>query len=283
MTARIMTGQPTADRLLARAAAQVMQIRIDRGHPPVLALIGTDAPAAQAYVRRIALFADIAGIEARMIALPAAPGDAVDCIRSCNADPSIDGILLLSPLPPGLSLATLAAALDPAKDVDGLTATNAGRLARGVDGLFPCTPQAAILLAEEEAGTLRGRTATVVGASAGVGMPLAEMLVQRGATVTIAHADTRDLPAACRSAELLFVAVGKPGLIGAAHVAPGTVVIDIGINAVDNGSGGTMIVGDVDPVGVAGIARAISAVPDGVGPLTAAFLIHNTVQAALHR
>ena len=281
MTARILVGHAIADRLLADAAAQVTQLRATFRRPPLLALIGAGAPAAQAYIRRIDQFAERAGVETRQIALPADPAAALACVARCSADPAIDGILLLAPLPPGLSLAVLAAALDPAKDVDGLTADNAGRLARALGGLFPCTPQAAVLLAEEAAGDLRGRTATVVGASASVGRPLAELLLQRGVTLTVAHADTRDLAAACRTAELLFVAVGKAGLVCAGHVAPGAIVIDIGINAVNSEAGETTIVGDVDLASVAGIASAISAVPDGVGPVTAAFLIRNTVQAAM--
>jgi methylenetetrahydrofolate dehydrogenase (NADP+)/methenyltetrahydrofolate cyclohydrolase len=283
MSARILTGHALADRLLAQAADRAAAFRTAQGRAPMLALVGGDAPSAQAYISRIIRFAERTGVATRIVPLPGDTASAIDCIRALNGDAGVDGILILSPLPAGVALADVAAVLDPAKDVDGLTADNAGRLARGLAGLFPCTPQAAILLAEDAAGALRGQTVTVVGASVGVGRPLAELLLQRGATVTIAHVDTRDLAAACRSAGILFVAVGKAGLIPASHVAPGAVVIDIGINAVDDGDGGTMIVGDVDAAGIAAIARAISAVPDGVGPLTAAFLIDNVVAAATAR
>ncbi|MEH3106927.1 MAG: bifunctional 5,10-methylenetetrahydrofolate dehydrogenase/5,10-methenyltetrahydrofolate cyclohydrolase [Sphingomonas fennica] len=278
MSARLLDGRALADARLDAAAARVAAL----GRRPCLAIVTAGAPSAAAYLRRIERAAERAGVALRIETL-AEGADAAAArarIAALAADAGVDGILPLAPFAPPLTLADLTAALPPEKDVDGLTPANAGRLAQGADGLHPCTPQAAILLAEDAAGSLKGRTATVVGASIAVGRPLAALLLARGATVTIAHADTRDLVAACRPAELLFVAVGKAGLVTADHVGAGAIVIDIGINAVDNGQGETAIVGDVDAGSVSAVAAAISAVPDGVGPLTAACLIDNVVAAA---
>jgi methylenetetrahydrofolate dehydrogenase (NADP+)/methenyltetrahydrofolate cyclohydrolase len=283
MTAIILDGRAKAQSLLAKTATKSHAFSTGAGRAPCLALLTMEqGPAAQAYVKRIQQFAEASGVDMKLIQLPTdAPLDQLlEAIHSLNDADTIDAILPLAPFPPQIVLADIAAVLSPAKDVDGLTPHNAGQLACGLDGLFPCTPQAAIALAEEALGSLRGLNATVVGASANVGRPLATLLLRQGATVTIAHADTRDLAASCRTADLLFVAVGKPGLIGAAHIAAGTTIIDIGINALDDGHGGKTIVGDVDLAAATGMARAISAVPDGVGPLTTAFLVGNAVRAA---
>ncbi len=275
MSARLLDGQALADAMLDAAAGQGGGRR-----RPCLAIVTADAPPAAAYLRRIERSAARAGVDVRIETLAdgATAAAARAIVAALAADAGVDGILPLAPF--AFPLADLVSAIPPAKDVDGLTPLNAGRLAQGLDGLFPCTPQAAIRLAEDAIGDLTGRVVTVVGASNAVGRPLAALLLRRGATVTVAHADTRDLVAACRPAELLFVAVGRPGLVTAAHVAPGAIVIDIGINAVDNGEGGMRIVGDVDAGSVATVAQAISAVPDGVGPLTAACLIANVIAAA---
>lgn len=282
----LFDGHARAQQLLARTAMAADAVRAVRGRAPQLALVIMGAPApALTYAKRIEEFAGRAHVDVQTVEGPAdaSPEQMNDILRRLNEDDAIDGILPLSPFPAGISMADVAAILSPAKDVDGLTALNAGHLANGLDGLFPCTPQAAVLLAESELGDLRGMNATVVGASANVGQPLALLLLQRGVTVTVAHIDTRDLPAACATAELLFVAAGKAGLIDARHVRPGATIIDIGINAVDDGAGGRVILGDVDLPSIQGIARAISAVPDGVGPLTTAFVMANTVRASERR
>lgn len=280
---KIVEGHERAQRLLASIAADVRAVQQARGRAPCLALLTIGQPSsAMAYAARIAEFAALAGVHVKPVSAP--QGASLEQVRAVlkalNADDAVDGILPLAPFPASASLAQVAASLSPDKDVDGLTAHNAGQLACGLEGLFPCTPQAAILLAEDVLGDLRGLNATVVGASAHVGQPLALMLLKRGVTVTVAHIDTRDLAAACKSAQILFVAAGKAGLIGASALAPGVVIIDIGINVVDDGKGGRQIVGDVDLEAVQGIAQSISAVPDGVGPVTTAMLMVNTVRAA---
>lgn len=282
MTAILLEGHAAARRMLDDAGPCVRAWSARSGRAPCLALLAVAAPSASAYLQRIEDYARIAGVVTRRIdvSYDVSTDDAMALISELNSDGGVDGILPLSPFSPGMAAARPAEALDPAKDVDGLTAANAGRLARGIDGLLPCTPQAALRLAEDQIGSVRGLRVTVVGASVSVGRPLVELLLQRGATVTVAHADTRDLVTACRTAEVLFVAAGKPGLIGASHVAAGATVIDIGINRVPDARGGGTIVGDVDLESVRPIVHAISAVPDGVGPLTTAFLIRNTLAAA---
>ena len=282
MTAIILHGHEAAKRMLEEARQQVRSWTARSHRAPCLGLLATDTAATGAYLRRIEEYAVIAGVTIRRVDAGTDAGAAATLalVAALNGDEGVDGILALKPLPSGLNISRLATVIDPAKDVDGMTPANAGRLALGLDGLFPCTAQAALALAEEAVGSLCGGRATVVGASRSVGRPLAELLLQRGATVTVAHADTVDLPAACRTAEILFVAVGRPGLIDHSHVADGATVIDIGINSVPDGIGGAVIVGDVDLDSVRSRALAVSAVPDGVGPLTTAFLIRNTLASA---
>ncbi|MCW2362743.1 MULTISPECIES: bifunctional 5,10-methylenetetrahydrofolate dehydrogenase/5,10-methenyltetrahydrofolate cyclohydrolase [Sphingobium] len=283
---RIVDGHAAARRLLAQTAQNSALARASLGRAPRLALLmmGEAAPA-RAYAARIEEFAGLAEVDAMIVSGPAdgSLAQMQALVRQLNADQSVDGILPLTPFPSGIAMADIAAILSSQKDVDGLTPLNAGQLAAGLEGLFPCTPQAAVLLAEEVLGDLRGLNATVVGASASVGRPLAQLLLQRGVTVTIAHIDTRDLVAACQTADLLFAAAGRAGLIGARHVRPGATVIDIGINLVTQADGSRRILGDVDLAAVDGVAAVISAVPDGVGPLTTAFLLANTVLAAQRR
>jgi methylenetetrahydrofolate dehydrogenase (NADP+)/methenyltetrahydrofolate cyclohydrolase len=282
----VFDGHVTAQRVLTETAKLSNDFREERGRAPRLALLVMGAPApALTYASRIEALAEKAGVEVVTVrgAADSSLGEMAALIKSLNEDASVDGILPLTPFPPAIGFTDVADLLSPEKDVDGLTPLNAGQLASGRDGLFPCTPQGAVLLAEDVLGDLRGVNATVVGASAYVGRPLAQLLLQRGVTVTIAHIDTRDLPAACKSADLLFVAVGKAGLIDARHVREGATVVDIGINAVVDERGERRIVGDVDLSAVQGVVRNVSAVPDGVGPVTTAFLLANTVRAATQR
>lgn len=283
MTATMIEGHDAARAMLASTAEGAGAFHAAHGRAPRLALLsGGASGAVRAYVARIDAFAAAAGVTTLAVDLPAdASVEQIGAaIAALNADDGVDGILPLAPLSSRVTMAQIAAMLSPAKDIDGLTPQNAGLLAAGLPGLYPCTAQAALRIAGDAVGELRGRTATVVGASATVGWPLATMLVRRGVTVTVAHANTVDLAAACRSAELLFVAAGRAGLIDARHVAPGATVIDIGVNLVADEAGGVRIVGDVALAAVAPVARAITAVPDGVGPLTTAFLIDNTLNAA---
>lgn len=282
----VFDGHATAERLLNETEKLSNNVRKRLGRTPRLALVVMGAPApAMTYAARIEAFAAKAGVETIMVegAGDASLQEMAVLLQALNEDDSVDAILPLTPFPPAVAMGDVAGLIDPTKDVDGLTPLNAGQLASGRDGLYPCTPQGAVLLAEELLGDLRELNATVVGASAYVGRPLAQLLLQRGVTVTIAHIDTRDLPAACLSADVLFVAVGKAGLIDARHIREGATIIDIGINAVVDDQGVRKIVGDVDLPAVQGVASAVSAVPDGVGPVTTAFLLANTVRAAVQR
>jgi methylenetetrahydrofolate dehydrogenase (NADP+)/methenyltetrahydrofolate cyclohydrolase len=289
MSAAILEGHALADHLLAntRLAADAIAARTAR--KPILAiLLMGNNPGALAYVSRLEEFAERASVTTQLcrLEMDASQNDVVATLRSLGADDGVDGVLPLLPLPAHVDPLAIAQAIDPAKDVDGLSPLNAGRLALGLEGLEPCAPLGAIKLAESVAGDLKGVTTTVVGASISVGRPLALMLLRRQATVTVAHIATRDLAAACRCSDLLFVAAGKPGLITADHVKPGAIIIDIGVNIVsapENGPGAKRIVGDVDIASAGAVAKIISAAPDGVGPLTTAHLMANTVRAAQMR
>jgi len=281
MTATIVEGRQLADAILGRTREQI-EGRLQQGmRRPRLAIVMAGAnPGAVAYAERQIEFAQRAGIGATMHRLPddADQAAAEVLISALSASDEVDGILPLFPFPAQIDTLALVQGLAPAKDVDGLTAFNAGRLAVGLDGHVPCTAQGAVFLAEHIAGDLRGKLVTVVGASIAVGRPLVQLLLRREATVTVAHAATRDLAAACRTAEVLFVAVGKAGLITADHLRPGAVVVDIGINLVQG-----KIVGDVDVASAGEVASAITAAPDGVGPLTTAFLMAGVLKAAQRR
>ncbi len=222
-------------------------------------------------------------LAARTIRLPAAVTEAalLAVIAGLNADPEIDGILLQLPLPPHLRAETVIATIDPARDVDGLTPMNAGLLANAAagSGLVPCTPLGVMKLLAATAVTLRGARAVVLGRSVLVGRPVAALLTAADATVTLAHSRTRDLAAECRRADILVAAVGRPELVRGDWVAPGAVIIDVGINRLADGR----LVGDVAFAECAAVARAITPVPGGVGPMTIACLLENTVTAAMRR
>lgn len=196
-----------------------------------------------------------------------------------NRDPAVDGILVQFPVPPHIRQAAVIAAIDPDKDVDGLHAVNAGRLWAGERGLVPCTPAGCMRLLAETGVELAGKTAVVVGRSQLVGKPMAGLLLAQNATVTVAHSKTRDLPAVCRTADVLIAAVGRALLITAEYVKPGAVVIDVGMNR--NAAG--KLCGDVDEASVRGVAGALTPVPGGVGPMTIAMLLENTLTAARWR
>ncbi|MEJ1965514.1 MAG: bifunctional 5,10-methylenetetrahydrofolate dehydrogenase/5,10-methenyltetrahydrofolate cyclohydrolase [Gammaproteobacteria bacterium] len=286
MTARIVTGFELADSMQSRTRDAIAAIQRAGAPAPGLALLLTEGQvASQAYARRLQESAAAVGIPVYVhsVAVNATRDQIHDLVDRLNIDASVAGILPLLPLPPTIPVLPFVSRIDPLKDVDGLHPLNAGLSAAGAAAHVSATALAAVALAEALIGDLRGTLATVVGASGAVGRPLAQCLLNRGATVTIAHVDTRDLVAACRNAELLFVAAGKAGLIGREHICPGAAVIDIGINALPNPAASEdspRVVGDVDLEAALDQARWITAVPDGVGPVTAAQLMANVVQAA---
>ena len=277
-TARRIDGKAIAAALRAEIAARVAGL----GFRPGLAviLVGED-PASAVYVRTKDRAAAAAGLDARSIRLPATASQAALLaeIAALNADPAIDGILVQLPLPKHIDAARVVAAIDPAKDVDGFHPLNVGALAAGQPGLVPCTPLGVMRLLAAVGCPVSGARAVVLGRSAIVGRPMAALLLAADATVTVAHSRTRDLPGECRRAEILIAAVGRPGLVRGGWIAPGATVIDVGINRGADGK----LTGDVAFAEAAEIAGAITPVPGGVGPMTIACLLENTVTAALRR
>ena len=289
MTAQLIDGKIYAERLRAQVAAQVAQLRADQGLQPGLAvvLVGAD-PASEIYVRSKGEHSLAAGMHSVTHKLPAdtAQHDLLRLVGELNADPSIHGILVQLPLPKHLDEHAVLAAINPDKDVDGLHVVNAGRLASGMPALIPCTPLGCMIMLRETMGELSGLRAVVVGRSVLVGRPIAQLLLQADCTVTIAHSRTRDLAAVCREADILVAAVGRPRMIKADWVKPGAAVIDVGINRVPfddpekAAAGRTKVVGDVDFKPVSAVAGWITPVPGGVGLMTVAVLLQNTVTAA---
>ena len=278
MTATIIDGKKVAEALRAELAIKIETLPYQPGLAVIL--VGDD-PASAVYVRSKDKAASGVGIAPRTIRLPATtPQAEVEAlIRQLNDDNSVDGILLQLPLPAGLDAQSAIRLIDPAKDVDGLTPTNAGLLAAGQPALIPCTPLGAMKLLASAGVSLRGARALVLGRSVLVGKPVAALLTAADATVTIAHSRTRDLAAECRRAEVLIAAVGRPEMVRGDWVANGAVVIDVGINRRPDGK----LVGDVAFDEVVGHAGAITPVPGGVGPMTIACLLENTLTAAIRR
>ena len=285
-TARIIDGKASAARLRAAVASRVEALRAAHGVTPGLAvvLVGDD-PASQVYVRnkhRATLEAGMRSIEVR---LPASTAEAalLTRIRALNDDPAVHGILVQLPLPAQIREAAVIDAIDPSKDVDGFHVVNAGRLATGAAGFEPCTPRGCMRLLGEYAGDLAGRSALVVGRSNIVGKPMAQLLLRANCTVTIAHSRTRDLAVECRRAEILVAAAGRPRMIPGDWIRPGAIVLDVGINRMrEETPGGAVerLVGDVDFESALHVAGAITPVPGGVGPMTIACLLENTLAAA---
>jgi methylenetetrahydrofolate dehydrogenase (NADP+)/methenyltetrahydrofolate cyclohydrolase len=248
------------------------------GRPPGLAtiLVGED-PASEVYVRNKRKVSAEVGIvdHHRHLAADATQEEVAAAISDCNEDPDVSGILLQLPVPEGLDGAALTGLIAAEKDVDGLTPISVGRLVKGMPGLRPCTPLGIIELLDMHGVALEGAEAVVVGRSDLVGKPVGTLLMQRNATVTTCHSRTRELASVCSRADILVAAIGRPRMIGSEHVKPGAVVIDVGINRTDDG-----LVGDVDFEPVAERASLITPVPGGVGPMTPAMLLRNTVQAA---
>ncbi len=256
------------------------------GFTPGLAvvLVGED-PASRVYVASKAKATVEVGFRSIEHKLPATTpqADLLDLVARLNADPEVDGILVQLPLPAHIDPERVIAAIDPDKDVDGFHPVNAGRLATGLAGLVPCTPRGSMALLKLWRADLSGLHAVVVGRSNIVGKPVAQLLLQANCTVTIAHSRTRDLAALCRSADVLVAALGRPQALGADHVKPGAAVIDVGINRITGADGKPKLVGDVDTAAVMGLADAITPVPGGVGPMTIACLLENTLDAAMAR
>jgi methylenetetrahydrofolate dehydrogenase (NADP+)/methenyltetrahydrofolate cyclohydrolase len=278
MTATIIDGRAVAARVRAEVAIDVAALTEQLGRPPGLAtiLVGDD-PASAIYVANKRKACAEAGIadHHRHLAAEATQVEVRELIEACNGDPEVSGILLQLPLPNGLDAAALTGLIAPGKDVDGLTPISAGRLSQGTPGLRPCTPLGVIELLDANGVPLEGAQAVVVGRSDLVGKPLAALLLARNATVTVCHSRTRDLAAVCSRADVLVAAVGVPRLLGAEHVKPGAAVIDVGVNRTEHG-----LRGDVDFEPAAERAGLITPVPGGVGPMTIAMLLRNTVTAA---
>ena len=282
--ARLIDGKAFATEVRARLAAEVATLARDHGLVPGLAvvLVGED-PASQVYVRSKGVQTREAGMASFEHRLPAETDAATlhALVTRLNNDPGVHGILVQLPLPAHLDAQQVIALIDPDKDVDGLHVVNAGRLAAGLPALVPCTPLGCMMLLEHELGAdLSGKRALVLGRSSLVGRPVAQWLVHAKATVTIAHSRTRDLAEECRRADILVAAIGRPQMIPGDWIRPGAVVIDVGINRVDAGEGKTRLVGDVDFASAVKVAGAITPVPGGVGPMTIACLLQNTLTAA---
>lgn len=278
-TARIIDGKAVAAALRAELAGRVAGL----GFRPGLRVVrvGED-PASVVYVRTKERAAQAAGFDSATIVLPAETTEAglLAKIAELNADPAVDGILVQLPVPPHIRTAAVIEAIDPAKDVDGFHPVNAGRLASGdASGLIPCTPKGVMHLLRHAGAELRGARAIVLGRSQIVGRPMANLLVAADCTVTIAHSRTRDLPGECRRAEILVAATGRAEMVKGDWIAPGASVIDVGINRLADGR----LVGDVAFAEAAAVAGAITPVPGGVGPMTVACLLENTLEAALAR
>ena len=278
VTARVIDGKAVAAALRARLADRVATLPFRPGLAVVL--VG-DNPASAVYVRNKDRAATNSGIGTATVILPADTSEAalLDEVKRLNADPDVDGILVQLPLPPQIRPQVVIEAIDPAKDVDGFHPLNVGRLADNQPALVPCTPLGVMKLLESAGATVAGARAVVLGRSAIVGKPMAALLLAANATVTIAHSRTRDLPAECRRADILVAAVGRPELVRGDWISDGATVIDVGINRLPDGR----LVGDVAFAEAVSRAGAITPVPVGVGPMTIACLLENTVSAALAR
>ncbi|MBD2578926.1 bifunctional methylenetetrahydrofolate dehydrogenase/methenyltetrahydrofolate cyclohydrolase FolD [Oscillatoria sp. FACHB-1406] len=280
MPARILDGKALAEKIHQELRDRIAALQPQIGRPPGLAvLMAGDNPASAAYVRNKERACTKVGIASfgRHFPTETTQEELEDAIAACNQDERIDGILVQLPLPAHLDSVALLNAIAPHKDADGLHPVNLGRLLRGEPGLRSCTPAGVMRMLKEDRIEVAGKQAVVVGRSILVGKPLAMMLLAEDATVTVAHSRSHDLAAITRSADILIPAVGKPGLITAEMVKPGAVVVDVGINRIEDASGKARLVGDVDFQAVKEVASAIAPVPGGVGPMTVAMLLQNTV------
>jgi len=284
MTARVLDGKKLAEEVRAEVRVGVDRFRAERGRPPGLdvVLVGED-PASVVYTRSKEKASNEVGIRGTLHVLPASTSEErlLTLLAELNADTTIDGILVQLPLPPGLDAQRVLDKVDPGKDVDGFHPINAGLLALGRHGaLVACTPSGCMRLLALAEANLDGAEAVVVGRSNIVGRPMAQLLLRANATVTMAHSRTRDLPAVCRRADVLVAAVGKAEMIRGDWIKPGAVVIDVGMNRIPRADGKTRLVGDVAFDEAKEVAGVITPVPGGVGPMTIAMLLANTLEAA---
>jgi methylenetetrahydrofolate dehydrogenase (NADP+)/methenyltetrahydrofolate cyclohydrolase len=279
MTAKVIDGKAFAARVRAQVAAHVATLGIKPGLAVVL--VGED-PASQVYVRSKGKQTVEAGMASFEHKLPADTSEAelLALVAKLNADPAVHGILVQLPLPAHLDSDLVINSIDPAKDVDGFHISNVGLLGTGQKAMVPCTPLGSLMLLRDLHGSLSGMEAVVIGRSNIVGKPMAQLLLADSCTVTVAHSRTRDLPGVVRRADIVVAAVGRPEMVKGEWIKPGATVIDVGINRVDDGKGGTRLVGDVDYASAAEVAGAITPVPGGVGPMTIACLLANTLTAA---
>ncbi|TMV86310.1 bifunctional methylenetetrahydrofolate dehydrogenase/methenyltetrahydrofolate cyclohydrolase FolD [Thioclava sp. BHET1] len=281
MTATVIDGKAFAADVRARVAEHVTRLKEANGLVPGLAvvLVGED-PASQVYVRSKGKMTVEVGMNSfeHKLSAETSEADLLALIRKLNADPEVHGILVQLPLPKHLNSDLVINTIDPAKDVDGFHISNVGLLGTGQKSMVPCTPLGCLMLLRDHFGDLSGKSAVVIGRSNIVGKPMAQLLLGDSCTVTIAHSRTKDLPAVCREADILVAAVGRPEMVTGDWVKPGAVVIDVGINRIER-DGKTKLVGDVDFDSAGAVAGAITPVPGGVGPMTIACLLANTLTA----
>ena len=286
MAARLIDGKSAAAQLRAQVATEVARFRVATGRAPGLAvvLVGED-PASAVYVRSKGKATIEAGMASFEHKLPADTSETelLALVERLNADPEVDGILVQLPLPDHIDAERVIITIDPDKDVDGFHPVNVGRLAIGLDGFVPCTPLGCLKLLRAELGDLKGKEAVVIGRSNIVGKPMAMLLLGDHCTVTIAHSRTRDLQEVVRRADIVVAAVGRPRMVQGDWIKPGATVIDVGINRIPGEGGNSHLVGDVDFASVSAVAGAVTPVPGGVGPMTIACLIRNTLVSAARR
>lgn len=289
MSAQPIDGKAIAARLRETVATYAARYQATHGKQAGLAvvLVGTD-PASQVYVRSKVKMTTEAGLRSIEHVLPAetSEADLLALVHTLNADPEVDGILVQLPLPKQIDADKVIAAIDPDKDVDGFHPVNVGRVATGTGGLVPCTPLGSLMLLKSVRSDLSGLEALVLGRSNIVGKPMMQLLLGESCTVTVAHSRSRDLPALCRRADIVVAAVGRPEMVRGDWIKPGAIVIDVGINRVDDpaaGAGKTRLVGDVAYAEAVEVASHITPVPGGVGPMTIACLLANTLTAAAAR
>ncbi len=286
MTAKIIDGKAFAENLRLRIAGHVERLKKDHGITPGLAvvIVGED-PASQVYVSSKAKQTAEVGMNSYKHELPAdvAEADLLALIHQLNADPAVHGILVQMPVPDHIDPNKVIEAIDPAKDVDSFTPANVGKVQIGLPGPVSCTPLGSLMLLRDELGSLEGKSAVIIGRSNLVGKPMMQLLLRDNCTVTVAHSRTRNLPDVVRQADIVVAAVGRPHMVKGDWIKPGAVVIDVGINRIpapEKGEGKTRLVGDVDTAAAAEVAAAITPVPGGVGPMTIACLLANTITTA---
>nr|WP_284369575.1 bifunctional methylenetetrahydrofolate dehydrogenase/methenyltetrahydrofolate cyclohydrolase FolD [Algimonas porphyrae] len=284
MNSNHIDGKAVAARLREDVALTIASLSVT---PTLAVVLVGDDPASQVYVGNKVKFSQAVGMNSVERRLPAetTEADVVETVRALNADPDVDGILVQLPLPAHIDSDRVIAEIDPDKDVDGLTEISAGRLSLGKPGLRPCTPTGCVILAKEALGDLSGKHCVIIGRSILVGKPAALLFLQQNCTVTVAHSRTDNLPVVCRGADILVSAVGRPNMVKGDWIKAGACVIDVGINRVADASrkSGSRLVGDVDFAEAEPVAGAITPVPGGVGPMTIACLLRNTVLAACAR